>query len=268
MTMMETALTSASQPHRITLTGSAGAIGRTVGAALRKRGHFVRGFDFQDSADLSESMIGNLVNVAAVARCVADVDTVIHLAATPDVHDFVTHLVPNNIIGTYYLLEQCLAAGVKRVLLASTFRVVAGGMQDGVVATAATPTAPRDYYALSKVCVEQMGKMAAGRGLQVIAARLGWLPRTTREAQTMAQTRPHRALYLSHHDCRDFFIRVVEGAWPVQTSEAFAIVYVFSGDSECPYDPSPAQTLLGYRGTDVFPHGLDFPFTPGADRAV
>ena len=121
MTMMETALTSASQPHRITLTGSAGAIGRTVGAALRKRGHFVRGFDFQDSADLSESMIGNLVNVAAVARCVADVDTVIHLAATPDVHDFVTILVPNNIIGTYHLLTPHLSRPSRRLKLLRQF---------------------------------------------------------------------------------------------------------------------------------------------------
>ncbi len=267
MTMIESVLSSADRPQRITLTGSAGAIGRTVGPALRERGHFVRGFDCQDSLHLSESVVGNLLDVSAVARCVADADTVIHLAATPDVDDFVTKLVPNNIIGTYHLLEQSLAAGVKRVLLASTFRVVGGSVKEGALATATTPPVPRDYYALTKVCAEQLGNMAAARGLQVIAARLGWLPRTAREAQAMAQTRSRQAIYLSHNDCRNFFIRGVESVWPVQTATAFEIVYVFSGDSECRYDPGPAKALLNYQGKDVFPDGLDFPFTPCTDRA-
>ncbi len=266
--MNEAALTSADRPHRIAVTGTAGAIGQIVGRALLKRGHFVRGFDCRTGPLLSESVVGNLVDAPAVAQCVATVDTVIHLAATPDVHDFATNLAPNNIIGTYHLLEACLAAGVGRVVLASTFRVVGGNMPDGAFATAATPTAPRDYYALTKVCVEQMGAMAAARGLQVIAARLGWLPRNTGEAQTMAQSPRRRALYLSHQECRDFFIRAVERPWPDQTVNPFEIVYVFSGDPACQYDATPAYGLLGYRGHDVFPHGLDFAFPPSADPAV
>lgn len=258
----------AARPQRITVTGSAGAIGEIVGPALLKRGHFVRGFDCRAGLDLSESVVGNLVDAAAVAQAVTDVDTVIHLAATPDVHDFVTNLVPNNIIGTYHVLEQARAAGVKRVVLASTFRVVGGSMQDGAFATAATPPAPRDYYSLTKACAEQMGNMATARGLHVIVARLGWLPRTATEANAMAQTPSRQALYLSHNDCRNFFIRAVEQVWPVHPAQLFAVVYVFSGDPACQYDPSPAQAILGYRGQDVFPQGLDFPFTLPIHRNV
>jgi uronate dehydrogenase len=267
MTIIETAVIPAARPQRITLTGSAGAIGQIVGPALLQRGHFVRGFDCRAALNLNEAVVGNLVDPAAVARAVTDVDTVIHLAATPDVHDFVTMLVPNNIIGTYHVLEQARAAGVKRVVLASTFRVV-GDMPDSAFATAATPPAPRDYYALTKACAEQMGNMAAARGLQVIVARLGWLPRNDRGAEAMARNPLCQALYLSHNDCRNFFIRAVEQVWPVHTAQLCAVVYVFSGDPACRYDPSPAQALLGYRGQDVFPRGLDFPFTLSVHRNV
>ena len=72
MTIIETAVIPAARPQRITLTGSAGAIGQIVGPALLQRGHFVRGFDCRAALNLNEAVVANLVDPAAVARAVRD----------------------------------------------------------------------------------------------------------------------------------------------------------------------------------------------------
>ena len=56
----------------------------------------------------------------AVSRAAEGVDALIHLAATPDDDDFLTKLLPNNILGAYHVLEAARLAGVRRVVLASS----------------------------------------------------------------------------------------------------------------------------------------------------
>lgn len=253
----------AQPPGRILLTGCAGAIGRVVGPALLRRGHFVRGFDRQASAGVSEMVVGSVQDQPLVARTVAGMEAVVHLAATPDVANFADDLNPNNIIGTHHVLEAAVTAGVRRVVLASTMRVINSALAGGRMADGLVPFAVTDYYALSKVCCEEMGHMIARkRGVEVIAARIGWFFRTPDDIPTMARHDGWKAGYLSHDDACRFFIRAVEMPWgqsvvigakPVR----YAAVQVVSANGAAQYG-ADAGKLIGYVARDMFPNGLRF----------
>lgn len=74
-----------SKPLRVLVTGSAGAIGRRVGPLLRKRGHFVRGYDLQSPPPntCDEDLQGDLASPPCLKQAMSGCDALIHLAATP-----------------------------------------------------------------------------------------------------------------------------------------------------------------------------------------
>src|SRR5438874_8118639 len=144
----------------ILLTGSAGRIGQAALRELRARGHAVRGFDRVPTPGLADAVVADLTDAAAVGRACAGAGTLIHLAATPDDADFLTELVPNNVIGVYHVLEAARAAGVKRLILASSGQVVWWQRMKGPwpIAADAAPT-PRGWYAACKVFLEAAARV-------------------------------------------------------------------------------------------------------------
>src|SRR4051794_18281375 len=106
-------------PQRILVTGSAGRIGRAAVKELAARGHHVIGFDVRPTPGLpdAQSVVAGLGDVGALHRAAKGVSCVIHLAATPDDarfprgtppddgDNFVSELVPNNVIGPYHIME-------------------------------------------------------------------------------------------------------------------------------------------------------------------
>src|SRR4051812_35239328 len=91
--------------HKILITGSAGRIGRAAAEALLARGHFVRGLDLVTSPHASESIVGDIGDFSLIEKSAGGMDTIIHLAATPDDDDFMTKLLPNNIVPVHHILE-------------------------------------------------------------------------------------------------------------------------------------------------------------------
>ena len=126
-------------------------------------------------------------------------DALVHLAATPDDDDFMTKLLPNNIVGTYVAMESARLAAIKRVVLTSSGQVVwwqcfTGPMPIGVDAQ---PT-PRGWYAAGKLFLEAAGRVyAVSHTISVIAARLGWCPRDAGHVQELTQTEWGPDVYLS-----------------------------------------------------------------------
>jgi nucleoside-diphosphate-sugar epimerase len=104
----------------VLVTGSTGRIGRAVSAELVARGHRVRGFDRVPSPALADAVVGDVANPDALARALAGMDTVVHLAATPDEADFLTCLLPNNVVGLYHVLEAARHARLARLVLVSS----------------------------------------------------------------------------------------------------------------------------------------------------
>jgi len=238
----------------VLVTGSAGRIGRAVVRELAARGHAVRGFDVVPTSGAAESIVGDIADADAVRRATAGADVVIHLAATPDDDDFLTRLLPNNIVGTYQVLEAARAAGVPRVVLASSGQVVWWQRFRGPLPiTADVPPTPRGWYAATKMFQEAAGRaLAEAHGRTAIAVRLGWCPRTREQAEELAATDWGPNVYLSPGDAGRFFARAVEA--PVDTR--FAVVYVCSRPArQVVYDPGPTRDLFGYEPEDTWPQG-------------
>ena len=86
-------------PISILVTGSSGRIGRPVVAELQSRGHLVRGFDRVPTSGLDDCVSADLGERSAIDRAMSGIECLIHLAATPDDDDFLTQLLPANIVG-------------------------------------------------------------------------------------------------------------------------------------------------------------------------
>jgi nucleoside-diphosphate-sugar epimerase len=239
----------------VLVTGSAGCIGRAVSAELLARGHRVRGLDRVPSPGLADNVVGDVVNPDDVARALDGMDTVAHLAATPDEADFLTSLLPNNVVGLYRVLEAAHHARLARVILVSSNQLYRG--HDGPLPiTTTTPTSPRNWYALTKGLVEAAGQVYAHvHGLDVVVVRPGWVPRDPAHAAELAASAHGKDSYLSPGDAGRGFAAAVEA----EGLPRYTLVHVTSRPLRVTrYDPEPARILLGYEPRDRWPDGLGF----------
>ena len=139
----------------VLVTGSAGRIGRAAVAALCAAGWRVRGFDRVPTPGAAESITGDLTDAEALRRAMREVQAMIHLGASPDDDDFLTRLLPNNLVGLHHALEAAREAGVKRMLLASTGQVNWWQQIDGPLPIHPDDSfTPRHWYAVTKVAAE------------------------------------------------------------------------------------------------------------------
>lgn len=240
----------------VLVTGSAGRIGRAVVAELQARGKPVRGFDRLPSPNLANAIVGDLTDTAAVRRAVEGVDTVIHLAATPDDDDFLTQLAPNNILGVYHVLESSRLAGVRRVILASSGQVVWWQRERGPWPIRSDdPPTPRGWYAAAKVFLEAAGRMCAeSHGMSAIVVRLGWCPRSREHIEELEALDWAKDVYLSPGDAGRFFACAVEAPADLR----FALVYATSKPLRTAmYDLSSAKDLLGFEPRERWPEGTE-----------
>jgi nucleoside-diphosphate-sugar epimerase len=184
----------------------------------------------------------------------AGVETVIHLAATPDEDDFLSQLLPNNIVGLYHVLEQARLDGVRRVVLASTCQLYRGHPGPFPVGIE-TPTSPRNWYAAAKILLEAAGQVYAHvHGLSVLVIRCGWCPRDPAHAAELERTPYGKDSYLSPGDAGRCFAAAVE----LDPAPRFATIFATSRPVGGPrYDLEPARSLLGYEPRDRWPEGLD-----------
>lgn len=164
--------------QKVLVTGSAGTIGQATCRELKARGHAIVGIDLRETPGVDECVVATLEDREAVDRAVSGVTTVVHLAADPIGDDFLTKLIPNNVISTYNIFEAALEAGVKRFIYASSIQVVTGHLSLGSTVRLEDGPAAVNYYALFKLWGEQLGEMMWRKhGLSFIGVRIGYCPR-------------------------------------------------------------------------------------------
>lgn len=246
-----------SQTHQhVLVTGSGGHIGRTVVAGLLDAGHRVRGFDRVAHPDLADQIVGNLTDRDAVARAVADVDSVIHLAAQPNRAAFVEVLVPDNVIGLHNVVTAAVEAGVKRLILASSIQVVGRGARAADDKIPIDFAAPDNDYALTKLWAEELGRMVArNHPIEVIAARLGWFVRDTAEAKRMWERDRMHAYYIARSDTVHFFRAAIETP-TLDVPDRYATLYAIgpgTADQPTPVDLEPGRRLIGFNPVVSWP---------------
>ena len=239
----------------VLVTGSSGRIGKAVVQELRARGRRVRGFDRVATPGLKDMVVGTLTSEADIARALQGVQTVIHLAATPDDADFLAEIVPNNIIGVYHIFEQAQKAGVKRLIVASSGQVVWYQRMTGPlpIGVDVQPT-PRYWYAAGKMFLEAAGRSFAEKfGMEVIAVRLGWCPRTPAQVEEIRAEQWAQDVYLSPGDAGRFFACAVEAA----LTEKFVVAYATSKPKHVMYDLEMTKRLLGFEPSESWPQGIE-----------
>lgn len=164
------------------VTGGAGFIGSHLVEELVKRGWKVRVLDNLSTGreenlaavwDRIEFLRGDLRDAAAVEAAVRGVEVVFHQGALPSVQRSIedpltTHEV--NATGTLRLLWASRAAGVKRVVYASSSSVY--GNTPGLPRREEEPLAPRSPYAASKAEGEVYARLFAELyGLETVGLR-------------------------------------------------------------------------------------------------
>ena len=174
---------------RVLITGAGGRIGRTLRDGLAERYTLLRLADIapQDEAGPGEEVVTcDVADAAAVARAVAGIDVIVHLAAVPD-EDAWEKLLPANISGTYNVFEAARLAGVRRVIFASSNHAVGFHRRARPLDEHDVPR-PDSRYGVTKVFGEAVGRLYADKhALQVASLRIGSFqerPRDRRQLMT------------------------------------------------------------------------------------
>lgn len=240
--------------RKILITGSNGFIGRTISPYLKQCGYALRSYDRAKSKCIEDSFEGDLIDFKSLQKAVDDVDCIIHLAACSDDADFISKLVPSNVIGVFNVFEAARIAGVKRIIFASSCQSAdLVGKKDHISVKDRFPT---DHYGLTKLWAEDLAQMYSMRfGIAVLVIRLGWVVRSLSEFEHMKSLPGGQELFLSHNDLKEFFRCCL-----LSPTTPFSIVYAFSKQNIPEiFDMEPSRRLLNYEPTDSFPSGLDFP---------
>jgi nucleoside-diphosphate-sugar epimerase len=243
-------------PKKVLLTGSSGRIGRAVATELTRRGHDVRGFDLVPTPGLADMVVGTLTDRATIDRAMTGRDTLVHLAATPDDADFVSEILPNNLLGVHHVLESAQAHGIRRMILASSGQVVWNErLRAETPVKVDTQPTPRYWYAAAKLFLEGAGSAFAEKfGMSVLAVRLGWCPRTPEQVEEIRVQPWAQDVYLSSDDAGRFFACAVETAEP----KGFAVVYATSRPVHRQrYDMEPTVRLTGFEPRQQWPEGTE-----------
>ena len=256
--------------QQVLVTGSAGRIGRAAVAELVARGHAVTGFDIRPTPGLppERCVVAPLADVPALRRAAAGVSCLIHLAATPDDarfprgtppddnDNFVSELVPNNVVAPYHVLETARTLGIPRVILAGTGQVIDGHLREGnIPVTPASPPRPRYLYACTKVFLEAIGQVySRHHGIAVLVVRLGWCPRDDRQVEEIRRSELAQDVYLSPGDAGRFFAAAVEA----DRLPPFAVVFATSRFThQLRYDLSETKRLTGWEPRESWPTGCE-----------
>jgi len=144
------------------VTGSAGHLGEAMVRSLQAANQPVLGIDILESPYTQR--VGTIVDRDFVRQCLKGVDTVYHTATLHKPH-VATHtpqqFIDTNITGTLNLLQEAVAAGVKRFIFTGTTSVFgdalippAGSPAEWV--TEETRPIPKNIYGVTKEAAENL----------------------------------------------------------------------------------------------------------------
>lgn len=155
--------------ERVLITGGAGCIGSELAQRLSERGDEVTVFDNLSSGKIEhlEPLLrrstfrfveGDLLDLDALARAVAGMDTVHHLAANPDIRfvegEATDKDLKQNTLATYNVLEAMRRHGVKRLAFSSSSAVYGISEQQPIPEN--QPLRPISLYGATKLACEAL----------------------------------------------------------------------------------------------------------------
>ena len=224
---------------RVVLTGAAGTIGSSIRPALASRWDLVA----TDRLAAGGVEVLDVTDGDASRRAFAGADAVVHLAAVPDPTASWEELLPANVVGAYEVAAAAAAAGVRRLVLASSLQAVSADPPDRQLRSD-DPPRPANLYGATKAWAEALGSwVAATSATSVVALRIGSFGSAPPSGAGV--TPRDLAAWLSPRDCAELVRAAVEG--PV---DRFAVVNGVSANRYRKAEHGPAEGRLGYAPVD------------------
>ena len=224
----------------VVITGAAGALASDITDGIAAAGWTVRALDQRPVAARAgvEPVTADIRDAEAIDPALAGAAAVVHLAGIPLEDDW-GRLLAVNIDGTYRVLEAARAAGVRRVVLASSIH--AAGFQpvpvDGFIEDDVS-IRPDTLYGVSKAALEALGSLYADRyGIEVVALRIA-------SRQSAPTTRRTLSTWLSPADATALVLAALNGPAP-----GFRTVWGVSANTSG-YLSRVGGEELGFRAAD------------------
>ncbi len=157
----------------VLITGAGGHVAQGIRKELSER-HTLRLMDVNPlSEPRAEAVVGSVTNRRHLRRALKGMQALVHLAMSP--HPFGARGFDVNVKGTYMLLEEAVAAGIKRAVCTSSLSVYAGPYAPervGVTEEVA-PVVGGGSYPMVKIIEEQIVRyFAQEKGLSTVILRL------------------------------------------------------------------------------------------------
>ncbi len=224
---------------RVLITGAAGGIGRCLHRALSGRYRLLRLADRAVATCLhpsEQALTGDFTEAAFAARAVADMDVLVHLAGMPKEAPWET-ILPDNIVATVNVFEAARAAGVQRIVFASSNHAIGFRAVEETVGIG-EPVRPDSRYGVSKVFGEALARMYADKyGIDAAWLRIGSFRERPEDARQLAT-------WISHRDMAALARCAIEAP-----PYGFAVVYGVSANRRARWT-SPDAARLGYAPQD------------------
>ena len=240
--------------QRVGITGANGSIGRVLMAGLTDR-YELKAFSRRE-VDFPTTLV-HFDQPAQVQGAFEGLDAVIHLAADPSPMASWESVREHNIEAMYQVMEECVRAGVKRMVFASTNHTMHGNSilstpetldpQKSMAMKLGDAPNPDSLYAVSKLFGEQLGKLYSEQcGLSFIGLRIGWtIPENDPTVMRGTSAEEYmRAMFLSHRDCVQAHRRALE------VDARYMLAYVVSDNGRRVFDLDETRALLGYEPQD------------------
>jgi UDP-glucose 4-epimerase len=146
----------------VLVLGGNGFIGSHLVDKLLSEGHYVRVFDkqqeqYRQPLEKVDYHLGEFGNRGLLSEALNGIDVVVHLISTSlpkTSNDDPVFDVQSNVIESLFLLEQCVAKRVKKIIFASSGGTVYGIPKD-VPVSEETPTYPMCSYGITKLTIEK-----------------------------------------------------------------------------------------------------------------
>lgn len=230
---------------RVMVTGAAGRIARLLVPRIRDRYELVLLDRVPGPGGLppgqapAEYRQVDICDTGALTEAMGGVAAVIHLAGQAATSASWEELERPNIAGVVSVFEAACAAGVSKIIFASTNHVT--GMYDRDRAwplAPEMPVRPDSLYGATKAFGEAAGRYYADKfGLSVICLRIGWVLEKPHNEQA-------RMMWLSPDD----LTRLICGA--LSSDVKFGIYYAVSNNRLRRWSISNAELDLGYSPAD------------------
>lgn len=237
---------------RVLLTGAAGGIGSAFFRAEMQNYTFrladINTLPLADVSSEHEVMALDIADLHTCQQACRDIDTVLHLAATPNPEaDFYQDLLSKNIQGVYNIFRAAKDQGCQRVIFASSVQVLAGYPTD-VQPHLEAPLRPINMYGVSKCFGEAVASyFAHAEGLSSIAVRIGAYDLRGDPTNPLRRHPGMQGLgaYVSERDLNQLLMRCIE-----EPGIQFAIVHGISNNRFKRIDLEATRETVHYAPQD------------------